>query len=147
MDIQTILVPVDFSACSMQVTEQAAALARRLDARLILLHVGAPPDGVVGGEETLRRTGLSHLEPFVDAARRRGVASEARVRIGAVADGVQREAAAQRADLIVMGTHGRTGVARALLGSVAEQVSRHSDVPVMLIRRQHRDACASRDCR
>jgi nucleotide-binding universal stress UspA family protein len=154
MNIRTILVPVDFSACSLLVTRQAAGLAARLEARLVVLHIAELPPGVspathirVDGEdhtaaEYLGDDTLARLAPFAEAARTHGVAVEVEVRFGPVVPSILVAADAIHADLIVIGTHGRTGLARVVLGSVAEGVAHKAHVPVMLVRRESRPECA-----
>lgn len=158
MNIRTILVPVDFSVCSMLVTRQAAGLATRLDARVVVLHVAelpgnlAPnthvhPGGVeqTAGEYLLADT-RARLAPFVEAAREGGATAEADVRIGPVVPTILAAVESLGADLIVIGTHGRTGLARLVLGSVAEGVAHRAHVPVMLVRRETRPECARQSC-
>lgn len=158
MNVQTILVPVDFSTCSMLVTRQAAGLAAGLGAQLVLLHVGELPSGLppsvlvrpdgegvtVAGH--LHDSGMEHLGPYVEAARGLGVEARAVVTIGEVVPSIVRTARDEHADLIAMGTHGRSGLARVVLGSVAERVVRDSEVPVLLVRRQRRPDCAYASC-
>lgn len=147
MNIRTILVPVDFSACSHQLVQQAAGLAARLGARVVILHVAELPPGVAP-DAHVRPDGQDHvaaawlaedtrarLATFVREARAAGVEARADVRVGAVTPTILDAVEADRADLIVMSTHGRTGLARVVLGSVAEGVAHRTNVPVMLIRR------------
>lgn len=146
MDIHTILVPVDFSACSTRVVNEAASLAARLGARLHVVHVGELPAGVdtytrvqlgerrQSAGDLLTRDALTHLEPYAAQARAAGVEASVAAVVGPVARAVLAEAEHARADLIVMGTHGRTGLLRLVLGSVAEAVVQGANVPVMLIR-------------
>lgn len=156
MDVQSVLVPVDFSTCSMLVTRRAAALARQLGAHLTILHVaelpeGLPPDrlirpdGVaVRADQYVEATTAARMAPYVAAALEQGVQAQAEVHAGPVVETIL--AAAARADLVVIGTHGRTGLARALLGSVAEEVARQSQTPVLLVRREVRPECHKASC-
>ncbi len=158
MNIRTILVPVDFSACSMLVTQQGAGLATRLGANLIVLHVadlptGLPPDTLVCPEGTeataadyLIADCRSRLAPFVEAARALGATADLDVRVGPVVPTILSAAASTQSDLILLGTHGRTGLARLVLGSVAEGVAHQAHVPVMLVRRESRPECARQSC-
>jgi universal stress protein A len=147
MDIQTILVPVDFSSGSLQVTRQAAALARKLGAQLLVLHVAALPAGLTpqtqlhppGADSTagelLAADAAAHLAAFVDAARQLGAQARAVVELGPVVPTILAATTRYRADLVMLSTHGRSSLARLLLGSVAEGVVHGSPVPVMLVRR------------
>jgi nucleotide-binding universal stress UspA family protein len=158
MDIRTILAPVDFSTCSLLATRQAASLASRLGARLILLHVSEIPAGmkprtrlVLGGTEQSASGYVTHdvetrLEPFLAVARELKVPAEALPRVGPVVKTILETAEDTRADLIFMGTHGRSGLARVMLGSVAESVLHEARVPVMLVRRETRPECARESC-
>jgi nucleotide-binding universal stress UspA family protein len=122
------------------------ALAKRLDASMVLLHVveyypvmmemaTATTWDLVTTE--MRQHGQRVLEQAHEAAQAAGVASETRLEDAAAArvcDLIVQQAGERRCDLIVMGTHGRRGIAHALIGSDAEQVLRMSPVPVLLVR-------------
>lgn len=140
-----ILVAVDGSAAANKGLREALRLAKREGARLLILNVVndfpavASLEGPVPVDVTpmLRKGGERILE------RARAAAAKARVKPtllareisgGPVAGAIVREAKKQRADLIVLGTHGRRGVRRLVLGSDAEQVVRQSPVPVLLVR-------------
>lgn len=141
---ETILVPVDENICSMRAVASAAELARRLASRVLLLHVVTSPGAIadvemhVTGDEIERLT-EEHGNKVLDAFQAR-VPSGVEVKrlLRRTPDRVWQEilAAAEEtdADLIVMGTHGREGVVRAVMGSVAERVARHAEIPVMLVR-------------
>src|SRR3954447_4834964 len=136
--IKTILHPTDFSKPSEYALRFACALARDYGARLLLLHVVEPP--VYYGElgmtvplpadfhEGLQER-LEHLIP-ADA----GVPVEAIQIEGNASAEILRIAEEEHCNLIVLGTHGRTGLSRVLLGSVAEDVIRHSRVPVLTLK-------------
>jgi universal stress protein A len=158
MNIHTILVPVDFSVCSMGVVRQAASLAAKLQGSLHIVHVGDLPPGVtpqtqVGEQghqqaagELLSEDAERRMERFARAAREEGVEADVAEAFGVVAPTILALAKSTGADLIVMGTHGRSGLARLMLGSVAEAVVHGADVPVMLIRSQPRPECGRQDC-
>ncbi|MCA9493135.1 MAG: universal stress protein [Myxococcales bacterium] len=158
MDIHQIVVPVDFSTCSMLVVGRASSLAKKLGARILLLHIAEVPEGVA--PETLVRpdgvpvkagdfalTGAkAGMERMVAEARHHGVEPLVVVRTGPVVDTILEVADEHQGDLLVIGTHGRTGIARMMLGSVAEQVARRAKAPVMLIRREVRPECHRASC-
>ena len=142
-----ILVPVDGSSTSNRGLEQALALARSHDATIFLLHVVDEHVIVQHAEavaaltdqylESMRASGREVLARARAAAERRGVTSRTLLVeniTGSVADIVVEQAKKQRADVIVMGTHGRRGVKRLVMGSDAEGVVRASPVPVLLVR-------------
>jgi nucleotide-binding universal stress UspA family protein len=146
MAYKRILVPVDGSATAAKGMQAAVRLARAGRGRLILLHVveeyaafAAPEVGAHMGEvlDALRQGGKRTLARAAQGAAKAGATKPQAVLAenfgGRVADTIVRQAKRLRADLIVMGTHGRRGLRRALLGSDAELVVRQSPVPVLLV--------------
>jgi nucleotide-binding universal stress UspA family protein len=158
MNIRLIVVPVDFSTCSLLVTRQASGLAARLGAKVLVLHVAELPSGMSAGsrvqdhgqerpvEEVLRADADARLQPYAAEARAQGAEVEVQVALGPIVPPILTVTEAVQADLMVIGTHGRTGLARAVLGSVAEEVARRAHVPVMLVRRETRPECARQSC-
>ena len=146
MTYRRILVPVDGSATSGAGLKQALALAKDQHAKVKLLHVvdefhafSTPDGGLNAGAilASLKRGGRELLDRAVRTASARGVEPESALvenLSGRVADVVVQQAKRWHADLIVMGTHGRRGMNRALLGSDAEMVVRQAPVPVLLVR-------------
>lgn len=144
MRVNRILAPTDFSDCASGAVEYAKVLARRFGAGITLLHA-IPPRATF---EPLPLTGMSFVEPFADedahatsalAAYRADLLADFPESDGVLVTGSPAEAivASSRstgADLIVMGTHGREGLSRAFLGSVAESVIQQSDRPVLTVR-------------
>jgi nucleotide-binding universal stress UspA family protein len=144
---QRILVPVDGSATSTKGLTEAIALARLTGGRLRLLHLvdempfvmGSPGDVALTADllPLLRQAGADVLARAQAQARAAGVVSDS-VLIDTYGERLsERVAQAVRewdADLVVLGTHGRRGVGRMLLGSDAEQVLRTATVPVLLVR-------------
>ena len=138
---QTFLVPHDFSDDAEAALEAAVELARRLDAQLHLLHVYQQPVDVLSpygvaippnvGPE-LRAAAQSRLQKI--AARISGVRIEVHVAEGPPALVITEQAQALAADLVVMGTHGRTGLRHLLLGSVAERTMRTAPCPVLTVK-------------
>jgi len=139
MTVNSILVPTDFSQPSDAALHYATDMARTFGAQLYLLHVpGKTGENLelnfpVGRFETAARERLDTLLSPSDVERLR---PEYALRIGTPAEEIVRYADARDIDLIVMGTHGRSGVAHLLLGSVAEQVVRAAPCPVLLIRQR-----------
>lgn len=141
-----VLVPIDGSAASREGLERAIALAKNQKARMRLLHV-VDEHGVIQGLEPtmnvgelldgLVAEGRKVLAAAAATAKKHGVTVDTVLYeslIGRVADRIVREAAKWRADVIVMGTHGRRGIGRLVMGSDAENVLRQSPVPVLLVR-------------
>ncbi|HZT83295.1 MAG TPA: universal stress protein [Gemmataceae bacterium] len=131
----TILCPTDFSERSASAFYLACSLARDHGARLVVLHVDRPPQ--THGEVVARRDG-GYREQLEEALR--GVrptdprlSVEHRLEEGEPAETILRVSNELGCDLIVMGTHGRTGLRRVLMGSVAEQVVRRAACPVLTV--------------
>lgn len=144
--LDTIFVPVDFSASSLKALDFAVALARRMGTSIMLLHALAPVYVSVKFDSPRLRP--LRAQAFQDAKRGLATLSKRLVRrhvpvrhqvLKGVAHAVIIEAASKaKADLIVMGSEGRSGVNRFLVGSVAERVFRHAHCPVLIVRDQHR---------
>ena len=146
LKLKRILVPVDFSACSLKALGYAAAFAKQFGARLILIHVvesymPVPETGMVdvalivsqmreGAKKELEKVRLT-----VDAA----VNPTAELREGNPHREIVQAASELGADLIVISTHGRTGLAHVFMGSIAENVVRHAGCPVLVVREQERE--------
>jgi nucleotide-binding universal stress UspA family protein len=136
---QTILVPTDFSKHSDSSLRFAIRLARDCGARLRLLHVVEPPlySGELGMTLPTPPESLAVLE---EKLRKRaetegaGVPFDTMVVEGSPAREILRVADEAACDLIVLSTHGRTGLRRVLLGSVAEEVIRHATRPVLTLK-------------
>jgi len=137
LPIRTILHPTDFSEQSDYALRLAAAQARDHGARLVLLHVASLPVVVYGGDLPVPVPEDSHdeerqrLESLPVPA---PTTTERHFVEGDVATEILRLAQETNSDLIVMGTHGRTGLARLLMGSVAEQVVRKAPCPVLTVK-------------
>jgi nucleotide-binding universal stress UspA family protein len=135
--IRTILHPTDFSESAEAAFSVASMLAREHGARLIVLHVYPPPVCLAGGEAP--RLGAKYevdLWRLLD--RYHAADPEARFEHclieGLPAEEIVRLAEKESCDLIVMGTHGRTGLLRLLMGSVADKVLREARCPVLTVR-------------
>jgi nucleotide-binding universal stress UspA family protein len=138
-----ILAATDFSDVSEHALVYARDLARALGAELLLLHVyevpmlAFPIEGMAISPATWAADLSSHWQRKLDAAavrhRGEGVSVTAVLRNGVPHEEIHRIADAERADLIVVGTHGRTGAGRLLLGSVAERVIRTATRPVLSV--------------
>ncbi len=142
--IARVLVPTDFSVCSMWALRYAEELARRFGAEIALVHVDqslAPGSELA---ETRQAAAREELEGLVALLRERGVPAHSLLRSGGPAEQIMATAEAEHADLIVMGTHGRTGLTHVLMGSVAESVVRRSSCPVLTVRHSARAHQAGR---
>jgi nucleotide-binding universal stress UspA family protein len=139
--VKTILVPTDFSLYSDRAMQYAAMLARAFKARILMIHVIEPLTYSV--TDTLTVTDhfvalKTIAKPLLENARKkyqkRGLSVETDVLSGAPYREILQRARRAGVDMIVMGTHGRTGVEHFLLGSVAEKVVRLAPCPVVTVR-------------
>lgn len=142
-----ILVPTDFSAGSRAALDYAVMLHRELGAKVELLHawqpfgfrgelayVPIPGESPITLDDYARRTAGKEMQDWIESLRVRGVTGvHGRIESGNAAEHIV-AAAADGFDLVVMGTHGRTGIARLFMGSVAERVVRLASCPVLTIR-------------
>jgi nucleotide-binding universal stress UspA family protein len=143
-DWKRILCPIDFSDASKAALEAAAEVAKRYGAKVALFHAYPVPgytfpDGsfVASSKmlDELSEQAQRHLEEWKAIAEGLGIADvEIATAIGEPAHEILAFAKAQKADLLVLGTHGRTGIQHALMGSVAERVVRRSTCPVLTVR-------------
>lgn len=140
---QRLLVPTDFSDCAAAAAGVAARLARQLGCRVdVITVVDTRPLFDAYGDEAfrderiaaIRGAAAALLDDFVPAHFSGCEVSQA-VRDGDAFSEILEAAKETGADLIVMGTHGRAGLAHLLIGSVAEKTVRHSPVPVLTVRR------------
>jgi nucleotide-binding universal stress UspA family protein len=140
-----VLHPTDFSSASGVAFRRAVAEARSRKTSLLILHVLAPVVPVVGEgyispaayeqlSTTARAWAQKKLDRAVAKARAARVRARGLLREGVAHDQIVRVARARHAKLIVMGTHGRTGVARFFLGSVAARVAATAPCPVLTVR-------------
>lgn len=131
----TILVPVDGSECADLAVDYAADIARRYDATVYVATViDVRLVSTAPHYDTLRSEATALVDSVANRLEARGVATTTVVRTSRPYQGVLMVAEEYDADLVVMGTHGRSGVDRYLLGSVTERVVRRSDVPVLTVR-------------
>jgi nucleotide-binding universal stress UspA family protein len=136
-----ILVPSDFGECAEQALEIAIALATKLDAKLTLLHVCELPvsayamyaQGLYFPMDELEQAAKKALDEAAKRLRERMPNADAVLASGTAVEQILGTLKEKGADLVVMGTHGRRGISRVLLGSVAEKTVRLSPVPVLTV--------------
>jgi nucleotide-binding universal stress UspA family protein len=138
LPIKTILHPTDFSASSDFAFRVASSLARDYGARLVIVHVALPPvmaygEGVIPPQpeefQQSFRDKLEQMQPHDPMLK-----MERRFLEGDPATEIVRAADETRSDVIVLGTHGRTGLSRLLMGSVAEKVVRRAPCAVLAVK-------------
>lgn len=143
--IDKILVPTDFSQNSMQALQQAVEFAKRFQAEIVLVHVIEPPVypamtfGAAAASlpvihEEMRENASTHLEKIRAELEGSGLKARAELRDGSPFSEVIGLAKEEDVDLIVIATHGHTGIKHLLLGSTAEKVVRKAPCPVLTIR-------------
>jgi nucleotide-binding universal stress UspA family protein len=143
--IRRILHPTDFSRASAPAFTRAVDMGKANRAELLLVHVfmpGVPPLGqayvrpsvMADLEGAARAHGKKQLEKLVAKARRAGARARGLLLEGLPHESITQAARRKRADLVVMGTHGRTGFARFFVGSVASRVLAFAPCPVMTVR-------------
>ena len=141
--IDRILVPVDFSNCSLGALNQAIAFAAPAGAKIIVAHavhldLAFTADGYAMYDlttvvEEAKRTAAEEMQSFVRRAKFGPIPFQTRVEVGPPAIEISRLAEETKAQLIITSTHGRTGLKHLLIGSVAEQIVRYASVPVLVI--------------
>ena len=141
--IDRILVPVDFSNCSLGALNQAIAFAAPAGAKIIVAHavhldLAFTADGYAMYDlttvvEEAKRTAEEEMQSFVRRAKFGPIPFQTRVEVGPPAIEISRLAEETKAQLIITSTHGRTGLKHLLIGSVAEQIVRYASVPVLVI--------------
>jgi len=144
IQLSRILLPTDFSKYSGEATKYACALAEQFDATLHLLHV-VPNQDIMMFDfgislemaerlDHIRQAAQESLGKLLDAEWAEGRTVVEAVEVGVTFVEILQYAKREEIDLIVIGTHGRTGLAHALMGSVAERVVRKSPCPVLTVR-------------
>jgi len=142
LTLRRLLVPVDFTETSDRALEYAVEFAKKFDAKVTILHAyqipvyGFPDAVYVTSAELaaqISNAAQQRLDALVDAQKTAGIEVNAVLRDGVPWEEINKVAEEISADLIIIGTHGRRGLARAILGSVAENVIRTSTRPVLVI--------------
>ena len=144
MNIQQILAPTDFSELSKQGLTSALELAAAFGAKLLLLHVVEPPpypvEGIVPSHlgatllDDLERQASNDLAQMLSETQGSKLEVARRVVVGIPYRKIVEVAEEEKSDLIVMTTHGRTGLSHLVMGSVAEKIVRTAPCPVLTIR-------------
>ncbi len=142
-EIKTILFPTDFTEASVKVLPYARYLAEKLGAKIIVLfvveelakyaHFYVPHSALDNLEAELMESAKKKMELFMDDYFSDFPQAESLVLRGDIAEEIIKTAEEKNVDLIVMGTHGRKGLEKILLGSVAERVVKNSPCPVMTV--------------
>jgi nucleotide-binding universal stress UspA family protein len=145
LPIQKILCPIDFSEPSYQALDIAAELAAHFGARLVILHVVAEIPYLSGSttitgldipkyQKQLEEISFQKISEIIENRIPKGVEAHPVITVGKAADEIVAVADEQKPDILVIATHGETGVRHLVFGSVAEKVVRHIHVPVLTVR-------------
>lgn len=142
--IGRILVPIDFSSYSKEALQYAVPFARKFKAELILLHVVEPAIypadfnfgqvGIPSIEDELRSKAVDELNKLAEKETKRRARSTIMVRVGKPFIEIITTAKEEKIDLIIMATHGHSGIEQILFGSTAERVVRKAHCPVLTVR-------------
>ncbi len=138
--LETILLATDGLPASEPASEQAIDLALQVDARLLIVSVvasGSQPSEAAnadGGDSNSRDSLATRAQAIVQRARAAGANANYLVWEGEAGEAIVAAADSEAADLIVVGSHGRSGVSRFFIGSVSDFVVRHAHCPVMVVR-------------
>jgi nucleotide-binding universal stress UspA family protein len=142
--MKRIVYATDFSPASRPAFEKAVSMARADRAELVIVHALAPVLPPANGyitatayseiDAAARRYGTTQVDALVGRARKAGVRARGVLVDGIAHEAIVRAARKQHADMIVVGTHGRTGLAKFMLGSVAGRVVAHASCPVLTVR-------------
>ncbi|MEI8033125.1 MAG: universal stress protein [Chlorobiaceae bacterium] len=136
IQLSKILCPTDYSAASDKAVRYAVEFARKVGAHVRFIHILSSASAAAQEEDDVIPESFSGV---LMAEKKKGLDADIRVLKGAPAVVIAEQAATWGADLIIMGSHGRTGLKRLMMGSVAEEVFRSSDIPVLLVKRSARD--------
>lgn len=155
LKLKRILAPIDFSADSEKAQKYALRLAQQFGAQVVLLHVTEPlaytgdympPDAMANWDASALQKANEKItaaeKALAAAAGERTITADTAVRTGIAHDEIVQAAQTLEADLIVISTHGRTGLRHILMGSTAERVVRHAPCPVFVVRAKEHDFVA-----
>jgi nucleotide-binding universal stress UspA family protein len=152
MQIRSILVPTDFSECGNYALASAASLARMFGASILCVHVIEPmvptvgysgmtePLPIVDISDQLEDSAERELPKLAECEECAGLDVEELIVHGEAASEIVRVARDRKVDLIVVSSHGRTGLGRILFGSTAEAIVRHASCPVLVVKPQDETA-------
>ncbi|MFN3344534.1 MAG: universal stress protein [Chloroherpetonaceae bacterium] len=144
--IQKILCPVDFSAPSRNALRYAHEFAKAMNAKITVMHVIQPQPiaadvnvPYVPLEVDLEKSAKEDLERIVNDEAQAGVVVEHVIAFGLPSECIITQAQKEDVDLIILGTHGRSGLSRLLMGSTAENVIRHAACPVLVVKASEKE--------
>ena len=142
LKLNSILVPIDFSKISQKALDYAVPLAKQFGAKITLLHAIEPPPYSIDrtyvpmGEGFPTGPMKEELDAFAKKMIEPELLKDVIVQVGTAFDVITNVARDFKADLIVITTHGRTGLKHVFMGSTAERVVRHAPCPVFVVRKR-----------
>ncbi len=148
LELKRILVPFDFSSAAEKALRYATVFARQLDAKVMLLHVRELPyypaalaymPMMPPAEQPPDQAIIDRLESDARRLVPAGMNGGVFLRVGTPFDEICKAAAETSADLVIVSTHGYTGVKHVLMGSTAERVVRHAPCPVLVVREKEHE--------
>lgn len=144
--IKKILCPTDFSDASKNAVRYANEFARTMNAEVIFLHVVEPRPittdmsvAYLPIETDLEKAAEEDLTALLEEEKDKGISAEKIVLVGQPAETIIEQSKVYDVDLIILGSHGRAGLTRLLMGSVAEAVLRKSPCPVLIIKAEEKE--------
>ena len=138
-EIHKIIVPIDFLEHTDQLIEYAGYIAKKFDARLHIIHIVEPPSTYAGYEypslgsfsEEMIKLAQTMMQELIDRKQSKLAGCERKVIKGDIIDSIIQYTEDVKGDLIIIGTHGRTGLSKMWLGSVAERVIKRAPCPAL----------------
>jgi nucleotide-binding universal stress UspA family protein len=144
--IKSIMCPIDFSEASKNAFRYACEFAKAMGSKIILLNVIEPRPmaadmtlNYIPLEEDLANAAREDFEPLVQEAKGKGIEVQADVMIGVPSDMILSQVTDFDVSLLIMGSHGKTGLSRLLMGSVAEAVVRKAKIPVLIVKAEEKE--------
>jgi nucleotide-binding universal stress UspA family protein len=129
---QRILVPSDGSKCSLKAEDVAISIARKFNSRLVVVHI--IDEKLIYPFEVLEEEGNKILDEAALKAREQGVEVERVLIMGNPVHDIVKITEKTKADLLVIGTHGKSGLSKMLMGSVAENAMKNVRIPILLVK-------------
>jgi len=129
---ETIMVPTDGSKCSLKAEDIAISIAKNFKAKLVVVHI--IDEKLIYPFEVLEEEGNTILDEAARKGKDEGVDVEQVLIVGSPAHDMEKIVEKTGADLVVIGTHGKTGIRKILMGSVAESTIKTVKVPVLLVK-------------
>ncbi len=144
--IKSILCPIDFSDASNNAFRYACEFSRAMGSKIQLLNVVEPRPlaadmtlTYIPVEEDLEKAAREEMEPLVQEAKKKGIAVQSDVMIGTPVEVILQQLTEFDISLLIMGSHGKTGLSRFLMGSVAEGVVRKAGIPVLIVKAEEKE--------